>query len=111
MLHFAVPPTYLQKNFLLNKTAKLLQTIRIVLTLIFDQIFFMKKVLMLVVIIGLATFTAYKLLSKKETKPEEIRREGPLTISKNSDAFNTSFAKVMNDYYAMKNAFVDWDTV
>ena len=65
---------------------------------------------MLVVIVGLAAFTAYKLLSKKETSPVE-KTEGPLTISKNSDAFNTSFAKLMNDYYALKDAFVDWDSV
>ena len=65
---------------------------------------------MLVVIVGLAAFTAYKLLSKKEIKPEEIR-QGPLTISKNSDAFNASFAKLMSDYYSLKDAFVDWDTV
>ncbi|MBS1597622.1 MAG: DUF3347 domain-containing protein [Bacteroidetes bacterium] len=70
----------------------------------------MKKVLMLVVIIGLAAFTAYKLLSKKEEKPTE-KTEGPLTISKNSEAFNTSFAKIMTSYYALKDAFVEWDSV
>lgn len=64
---------------------------------------------MLVVIVGLAAFTAYKLLSKKEDKPVEAK-EGPLTISKNSDAFNASFAKIMNDYYELKDAFVEWDS-
>ena len=65
---------------------------------------------MLVVIVGLAAFTAYKLLSKKEIKTGE-KPQGPLTISKNSDAFNASFAKLLNDYYALKDAFVDWDTL
>jgi len=65
---------------------------------------------MLVVIIGLAAFTAYKFLSKKETKPAEVK-EGPLTISKNSDSFNAAFHKLMDQYYTMKDAFVEWDTV
>lgn len=65
---------------------------------------------MLIVILALAGFTAYKLLSKKETKPAE-KVEGPLVISKNSGSFNSSFSGLMNDYYALKNGFVDWDTV
>jgi len=69
----------------------------------------MKKLILLILILLLAVFTAYKLLSKKESKPEEKANE-PLMISKNSDAFNMSFAEFMSHYYALKDAFVDWDT-
>jgi hypothetical protein len=69
----------------------------------------MKKVLLLILILVLAIFTAYKLLSKKETRIEEKANE-PLMINKNSDAFNMSFAGLMNHYYGLKDAFVEWDT-
>jgi len=87
------------------------QTVRIVLTPIFGQIFFMKKVLMLVVIVGLAAFTAFKLFSKKDKEKPAETKQGPLSVSKNSDAFNASFAKVLNNYYTLKDAFVEWDSV
>ncbi len=64
---------------------------------------------MLVVILALAGFTAYKLLTKKETNTAE-KTEAPLPISKNSDAFNMSFSNLMKDYYELKDAFIHWDT-
>jgi Protein of unknown function (DUF3347) len=70
----------------------------------------MKKWLILVVILVLGTFTAYKLLVKKDDLPP-AEKESPLSISKNSDAFNLSFGKVMSDYYSLKDAFVGWDTI
>jgi Protein of unknown function (DUF3347) len=69
----------------------------------------MRKLLILLVILALACFTGYLLLHKKETRQVD-NREAPLTISKNSDAFNASFARLMNDYYSLKDALVDWDT-
>lgn len=70
----------------------------------------MKRVILLLIIVALGVFTAYKLLSKKEVKQVE-EKQAALTISKNSDAFNQSFGKLMNDYYALQQAFVNWDTV
>ncbi|HEX4850285.1 MAG TPA: DUF3347 domain-containing protein [Puia sp.] len=69
----------------------------------------MKRVIMLTIIVLLAGFTAYKLLSKKETVTES-KPESPLMISKNSEAFNLSFGKIMTDYFGIKDALVDWDT-
>ena len=57
----------------------------------------MKKVLLLAIVLGLAAFTLYELLSKKEAKPEE-KKEAPLTVGKPSDAFNTSFSQLMVAY-------------
>ncbi len=73
-------------------------------------IFFMKKGILLTIIIVLGIFTVYKLLSRKETPAVEEKKDGPLTISKNSDAFNNSFSKLLDDYYAIRDALVDWDT-
>jgi hypothetical protein len=70
----------------------------------------MKRVILLMIIVALGVFTAYKLLSKKEIKTEE-KKQAALIISKNSDAFNESFTRLMNDYYALQQAFVEWDTV
>ncbi|PWT71099.1 MAG: hypothetical protein C5B59_18825, partial [Bacteroidetes bacterium] len=81
----------------------------IVLTLIFEQILFMKRVIMLIIIVALAGFTAYKLLSKKQVI-SEAKAESPLMISKNSEAFNASFEKLMNDYFGIKEGLVEWDT-
>lgn len=70
----------------------------------------MKKALILVVICVLAGFTLYKLLAKKEEKKEDPT-ETALIAPRNSDAFNTAFGNLMKDYYSLKDAFVDWDSV
>jgi hypothetical protein len=69
----------------------------------------MRKTLILVIILAIAALTVYMLINKKETRHEETK-EAPLTISKNSDAFNASFAHLLTDYYSLKDALVDWDT-
>jgi hypothetical protein len=97
-------------KILLNERAKVRQSCRIVLSTNFGQNFRMKKLLFLVVILGVAGLITYKLLSKTAPKQTE-QKQGPLTISKNSDAFNASFFRLMNDYYDLKDALVEWDTV
>jgi hypothetical protein len=69
----------------------------------------MKKAFLIVIILGLATLLVYKLFLQKESKPPEIK-DAPLNIAKNSSAFNNSFLLLMNDYYALKDALVEWDT-
>ncbi|HEV3251551.1 MAG TPA: DUF3347 domain-containing protein [Puia sp.] len=70
----------------------------------------MKKVFLLAAILGIAGLVAYELLSKKEIKPEE-KKEAPLLISKKSDAFNMSLSNILDNYYALKAALVDWDSL
>lgn len=42
-----------------------------------------------------------------EDKPaEEVLKNEPLTQSQNSEAFNTSFANVLNNYYHLKDALI-----
>ncbi len=67
-----------------------------------------KGLLALVVILG--GLAAYKLLSRPADKPAE-NKDQPLSISKNSDVFNNSFSTLMNGYYSLQAALVDWDSV
>src|SRR5579859_5250091 len=76
----------------------------------FGKIFRMKKLVLLVIVFALAGFLAYKLLSKTEVRPPE-KKDQPLAIGKNSGPFNTSFAVLMNDYFSLKDALVEWDTI
>src|ERR1700733_422511 len=69
----------------------------------------MKKLLLLIIVLVLAAVVIYKLTSKKESQPVE-KKDIPLAINKNSGSFNTSFSKMMNDYYSLRDALVNWDT-
>ena len=70
----------------------------------------MKKFILLAVLFVIAGFLAYKLLSDKPVRPEEPS-DKPLAISKNSGPFNDAFGVLMNDYFAMRDALVNWDTL
>ncbi len=97
-------------NILLNEPANLRQSRRIVLSTNFGQIFFMKKLFFLMVILVVAGLITYKLLLKPGVPSAEKKAE-PLTIGKNSGPFNLSFSRLMDDYYGVKDALVEWDTV
>lgn len=70
----------------------------------------MKKFILLVVIFIAACFLAYKLLSDKPVHREE-HKDDALKISKNSPAFNNAFDTLLNQYFAIRDALVDWDTL
>jgi len=65
------------------------------------------------VIIGVtvAVIAVYFLLfyKKGDTKDPSPKQE-PLAQSRNSDTFNTPFNDMLNSYFDLKNALVDWDT-
>jgi hypothetical protein len=71
----------------------------------------MKKVVLLVIVLILGGLVAWKLMSKKEEAPKMAEPDQALKINKNTSAFNTAFAGLMSDYYALKDALVAWDTV
>ena len=50
------------------------------------------------------------LFSNKEDKTADEPKQQPLAQSKNSDAFNKPFNEMLNSYFDLKNALVDWDT-
>lgn len=68
----------------------------------------MKKGLIVVLVLVAAGVAAWFLL-KKEDKPEPPKQQ-PLAISKNSETFNQAFNTLLENYYSLQNAFVEWDT-
>jgi hypothetical protein len=70
----------------------------------------MKKLVLLLIVLVLAGLVAWKLMSKKEA-PKMAQPDLALKISKNTGIFNTAFAELMTDYYSLKDALVEWDTV
>jgi Protein of unknown function (DUF3347) len=70
----------------------------------------MRKVLYLIIILGLGAFVAYKLVNRNDSKPVAAK-EAPLAISKNSAGFNASFSRLLTSYYALQKALVNWDTL
>jgi len=70
----------------------------------------MKKLVLLIIVVVVGGLVAWKLLSKKET-PKPAEPDMALKISKNTSAFNMAFASLMSDYYTLKDALVQWDSV
>lgn len=70
----------------------------------------MKKFILLIVIFIVAVFLGYKLLSDKKAQPE-LAKDQALRIGRNSSAFNAAFAGLMSDYFSLKDALVQWDTL
>ncbi len=70
----------------------------------------MKKLALLIIVLAAASFLAYELLKDKGPKPMEMKDQA-LAVGKNSGVFNTAFALLMNDYYSLKDALVQWDSV
>jgi uncharacterized protein DUF3347 len=70
----------------------------------------MKKFILLAVLFIAAGFLAYKLLSEKPVH-HPSHEDPALQISKNSPVFNAAFDSVLNGYYALHDALVDWDTL
>ena len=69
----------------------------------------MKKLVLLIIVLILAFFVGYKLFFNKENAVV-ANKDQSLAISKNSDAVNARFFNLMEDYYALKDALVEWDT-
>ncbi len=68
----------------------------------------MKKLVLLLILVVLAGFVAYKLFWQKKPVVAESKDE-PLRIGKNTGVFNTAFAGVLNEYYSLKDSLVDWN--
>ena len=69
----------------------------------------MKKLVLLIIVLILAFFVGYKLFFNKE-KPVAESADQSLAISKNSNALNARFFTLLENYYAVKDALVEWDT-
>jgi len=70
----------------------------------------MKKFILLIVIFIAACFLAYKLLSDKPVHIDAPKDQA-LRISKNSPAFNNAFDSLLEQYFTMRDALVDADSL
>jgi len=70
----------------------------------------MKKIILLIVVFLAACFLAYKLLSDKPVHVEAPKDQA-LRISKNSPAFNNAFDSLLDQYFIMRDALVDADSL
>ena len=69
----------------------------------------MKKFFFIVIILFVSVFVLWKFVFKKERKPSGPEPVG-MTVSKHSVDFNQSISKLMDAYYGLTEAFVNWDT-
>jgi len=70
----------------------------------------MKKFILLIVVFLAACLLAYKLLSDKPVHTEAPKDQA-LRISKNSPAFNNAFDSLLTQYFAIRDALVDADSL
>jgi hypothetical protein len=70
----------------------------------------MKKFILLIVIFIAACFLAYKLLSDKPVHVDAPKDQA-LRISKNSPAFNNAFDSLLEQYFNIRDALVDADSL
>ncbi len=60
---------------------------------------------------AVAVIAVYFLLFYKKTeKKEDVPKQQPLAQSKNSESFNKPFNEMLNSYFDLKSALVEWDT-
>lgn len=70
----------------------------------------MKKVLITILLLGAVGYAGYYFFIKKETKSKQPDPQ-PLSLNKNSGAFNQSFQQLMTAYYNLKDALVATDSL
>ena len=73
------------------------------------KFFLMKKFLLILFLLLVAAFAVWQFVLKKDKKSSDSLPEA-MTVSKHSEAFNQSMTKMMDAYYTLTEAFVNWDT-
>lgn len=69
----------------------------------------MKKVIVAVIVLAVASFLAWKFVFKKDKKEDGTKPEG-LVVSQHSLGFNQSMQTALDSYFTLTEAFVNWDT-
>lgn len=70
----------------------------------------MKKGLVIIGVTVAVIAVYFLLFYKKDNTKDPSPKQQPLAQSRNSDTFNTPFNDMLNSYFDLKNALVDWDT-
>jgi hypothetical protein len=76
---------------------------------IFAQTFSMRRLLFVLLIIGISAVVWFVVFRKKDNK-EEGPKQQPIAQSKYSPAFNQSVSNAMDGYYTLSEALVAWDS-
>lgn len=69
----------------------------------------MKRFVFILIALIVIAFVAWRFVFKKKEGPSGPKPVG-LAVSKHTDDFNQSMMNAMNSYYALTEAFVNWDT-
>jgi Protein of unknown function (DUF3347) len=69
----------------------------------------MKRALLLIVLLAVATLISYLLLSKKNAPAPEKKPEA-FSVTGKSTSFNIAFTSMLDAYYQLASSFVEWDT-
>lgn len=70
----------------------------------------MKKGLLLIGITAAIVVAYFIFFAKDDAAQPEAPKQQPLAKGRNSEAFNKPLNEMMNSYFELKNALVDWDT-
>jgi hypothetical protein len=76
----------------------------------FVKIFRFMKKLVLLILLALAGVITWYFWETKPKPDNETPQLQPVVVSQHSDSFNTAVNKVLNHYYALSEAFVNWDS-
>jgi len=68
------------------------------------------KRLLAIIFLAVVLFGAYWFFFKKDSHPSEAKQQA-IKIKKHSEEFNQSIANALNEYFNLRNAFADGDTV
>jgi hypothetical protein len=70
----------------------------------------MKKLSLLLLALAVSVFVVWKFVLKKEKKADEPPPVA-MQVSQHSESFNQYMTQMMNAYFEMTEAFVNWDTL
>jgi hypothetical protein len=70
----------------------------------------MRKIVLPLLVIGIALLVVFKYFKKEETVKSQPPKEQPVAVSKYSDSFRLAVNSVLDKYYALSEAFVNWDS-
>jgi hypothetical protein len=72
----------------------------------------MRKFIPLIIIFSLIVLVFFVVFRKKDTRPDPPKppKEQPIAVSKYSDSFRLAVTSVLDKYYALSEAFVNWDS-
>jgi Protein of unknown function (DUF3347) len=70
----------------------------------------MKKIFIGCIVIGVIGIIVDKIFLSKKEPVDAAPKQQALATSKNSEAFNDSFEKLLNSYFSLKEGLADYDT-